>query len=303
MDIHTSDEKVQYPKLKRLTGLLLIFGLVSATFYSTPLVELFRMVIGREDSSHGVFVPLLSLYFVWRKRSKLGEIEPKYEIVPGFMVVAGGLLLLSLTKGQGYFFWECISFIVALSGLVICFLGKDWLKEILFPVLFLMSMIPIPEHFYNIMADWLRQWTIIASTHVLALTGVPLLREDLLIHLPNTALNINIGCSGIRYLLSYFVFGMAYAYLFRTETTQRVLIVGLTMPISLTASTLRLTIIALLAYYIGPHMAQYWPHVITSWLVFFSVLIFFMGLDQWLMARKRPPTADGGPQAFGENDG
>ena len=147
-------------------------------------------------------------------------------------------------------------------------------------------MIPIPEHLYNTRADWVRQGTITASTQVLALIGIPFLREDLLIQLPNAALNISIGCSGIRYLLSYFVFGMAYAYLYRTKTSQRVLLVCLTIPISLMASTLRLTSIALLAYYIGPHMATYWPHVMTSWLVFLSVLAFFVALDQGILIRR-----------------
>jgi exosortase len=244
------------------------------------------MILGRKGSSHGVFVPLLCLYFVWRKKPALGEIEAKYEIVPGIMVVTGGFLLFSLARLHNYFFWECVSFMVVLSGLVICFLGKEWFKEISFPIVFLITMIPVPEHYYDTMADWLRQTTIMTSTELLALVGVPVLREDLLIHLPNVALKINIGCSGIRYLLSYFVFGIAYAYLFRTKTTQRILVVGLTVPISLMASTLRLTVIALLTYYIGPHMAHYWPHVITSWSVFFSVLVFFVALDRWLVSRK-----------------
>ena len=60
----------------------------------------------------------------------------------------------------------------------------------------------------------------------------------------------------------------------------------LTIPISLLASTLRLTFIALLAYYVGPHMAEYWPHVITSWAVFFAVLAFFIALDQGVLVRR-----------------
>jgi exosortase len=287
MDSNSYERILQNSRLLRVSGLLLSLTLLGAAFYSSPLIELFSMVLRREESSHGLFVPLLSLYFVWHKRSALSEIGTKYEFVRGSMVVTGGFLLFSLARIHDYFFWECFSFIVVLSGLVLCFLGKDWFKEISFPIFFLISMIPISEHLYDTMAGWLRQATIMTSTELLALVGVPVLREDLLIHLPNTALNINIGCSGIRYLLSYFVFGIAYAYLFRTRFNQRIFAVCLTIPISLLASTLRLIAIALLAYYIGPHIAQYWPHVIISWLVFFSVLVLFVTFDQWLMSRKR----------------
>ena len=148
-------------------------------------------------------------------------------------------------------------------------------------------MIPIPRYLYQYIADWLRQGTIESSTQALALFHISFLREDFLIHLPNITLEVDISCSGIRYMLSYFVLGMAYAYLYRTTINQRIILVCLTVPISLLASTLRLMLIVLLAYYIGPHMAQYWPHVITSWLVFFSVLTLFILLDQWLGPRKR----------------
>ena len=286
MNSNSHDRLLQDSRFLRVAGLLFALGLAGVVFYSDTLRQLLNAVLRREESSHAVFVPLLSFYFVWRKRARLREMQLRYDIIPGLGVVAGGLLLFSLARAHDYFFWECFSFVIVILGLAICFLGKDWLKEILFPVVFLISMIPIPEHVYGTMADWLREAAISASTQVLALIGVPFLREDLMIHLPNTALNINIGCSGIRYLLSYFFFGIAYAYLYRTKTSQRVLLVCLTIPISLMASTLRLTSIALLAYYIGPHMATYWPHVITSWLVFLSVLAFFVALDQWLVSRK-----------------
>jgi len=286
MSSNCYDRLLQDSRFNRIAGLLVSLGLVGIVFYSDTLFELAKMVLNRKDSSHGVFVPLLSLYFMWRKRFNLREIEIKCEIVSGLVAVAGGLLLFSLARAHAYFFWECFSFMIVLSGLVIFFFGKQIGKEVSFPIFFLIFMIPIPWHLYQTMAVWLRHVTIETSTQVLALIGVPFLREDLLIHLPNTVLKINIGCSGIRYLVSYFVFGVAYAYLYRTAINQRVLLVCLTIPISVLASTLRLTVIALLAFYVGPHMAHYWPHVITSWLVFLSVLAFFVALDSGLVSAK-----------------
>jgi len=150
----------------------------------------------------------------------------------------------------------------------------------------LASMIPIPEPTYDLLANWTRQATMRATTGALAMGGVPFLNEGLLIHLPNATLRVNIGCSGIRYLLSYFVFGIAYAYLYRERFDQRLFLVALTVPISLMASTLRLTVIALLAYYVSPQLAQPRPHIVTSWLIFFSVLVFSVGFDRWLRLRK-----------------
>ncbi|MBW1717639.1 MAG: archaeosortase/exosortase family protein, partial [Deltaproteobacteria bacterium] len=109
----------------RIAGLLLALGLVGIVFYSATLIELLSAVLRREDSSHGVFVPLLSLFFLWRKRTRLREIEPSYDIIPGLGVFAGGLLLFLLVRVHDYLFLECFSFVIVFAGLVICFLGKD----------------------------------------------------------------------------------------------------------------------------------------------------------------------------------
>jgi len=100
MELYIPKIIVKDSRFRRLAGLLLALGLIGAVFYSAPLVELFTMVLRRKGSSHGLLVPLLCLYFIWWKRSKLMDIESKYEIVSGLVPVAGGLLLFLLTRAH-----------------------------------------------------------------------------------------------------------------------------------------------------------------------------------------------------------
>jgi len=270
----------------RTTGFLLFILVVLVLFCVSTVGDLLGAVLRREGSSHGVFVPLLSMFFLWRKKTDLKAIRVGYGAIPGLALVAAGFLALFLSKTYGSFYAECFSLIVVLAGSITVFFGTGVLREVWFPIFFLVFMIPVPKEIYGVMADWVRAGTIETSANVLRLVGVPFSRQGLMIHLPNTVLAINIACSGMRYLLSYFVFGMAYSYLYRESMGQRILVVALTIPISLLASTLRLTVIVLLTYHVGAHMAEYRPHVITSWLVFVSVLVFFVGGDRWL-TRKR----------------
>ncbi|MBW2058983.1 MAG: exosortase/archaeosortase family protein [Deltaproteobacteria bacterium] len=270
----------------RLGGLLFCIGLVGAVLYSATLSELSGTLLSREGSSHGLFVPLLSVYFAWQKRSRLRETEEGYGLGRGLMVVAGGLILFLFAWRADWFTGRCLSFLIVLSGLVILFFGWRMFRELSFSFFFLIFMIPVPESAYVPLADWIRGVTVAASTVLLPVLGVPFLREDWLIHLPGTVLQVNIGCSGVQYLLSYFVFGVAYAYLYRERLGQRLLVVCAAVPISLAASTLRLTAITALAYYVGPRMAEHRPHIVISWLVFVSVLVLFVGLDR-LVGRDR----------------
>jgi exosortase/archaeosortase family protein len=79
---------------------------------------------------------------------------------------------------------------------------------------------------------------------------------------------------------------LAYAYLFRGIFRQRLLVVGLTIPVSLLASTLRLTTIAVLSYYVGAFMAEPRPHVIISWVVFALILMLSVALDRKVASRE-----------------
>jgi len=81
------------------------------------------------------------------------------------------------------------------------------------------------------------------------------------------------------------VFTMAYAYISRERTVSRLLVILSSIPISIMASILRLVAIISLAHIFGRYMAEYWPHVIISWSIFFGILILSIGLDQFFQKK------------------
>jgi exosortase len=147
-------------------------------------------------------------------------------------------------------------------------------------------MIPLPTPIYIFLAELTREINLGGATWIMSKLHMPFLQKDLCIFLPNSTLNVNIGCSGIRYLLSFFVFGIAYSYIFRTKLMNRLLLIGLTIPIAIFAGSIRLSVISFCAYYIGPHMAEHRPHVILSWFVFFIVGMSLIILDKFIMKQR-----------------
>ena len=215
-------------------------------------------------------------------RSSIREIEPRYDYL-GIPLLAIGIFFPLFTIGTYHI--QFLSFIVFVAGLIITHFGRNYFKEVAFPLLFLITMIPLPEHMHVTLANYTRNVSFGGSSWIISLLGVPFMKEGLLIHLPNAVLKVNLGCSGIRYLISFFVFGIAYAYLYRKTTWSRLSIVVLTIPISLLASVFRLTAIFLLTYIFGAHMAEYWPHVFISWSVFFAILVVSVASDRFFHTR------------------
>ena len=147
-------------------------------------------------------------------------------------------------------------------------------------------MTPLTGDAYQYAANITRHITFAGALWVISLFDIPYLRDGWLIHLPNALLEVATSCSGIRYFISYFIFGLAYAYLMKITFWGRLSVVLLTILISLLASILRLTAIFAMTYKISPYWAQPRPHVFISWSVFFGVLVLSIGLDHYFSERK-----------------
>lgn len=271
----------------RLLILAVVLAALSVLLYRVVLWNLAVSVLHREGSSHGVFVPFISGIFLWVKWDKIRNSRVDFAPAPGILMAAAGLLTLYLSADTTEVALPALSFLLVAAGLVVGLFGTGVFKEAGFPLLFLVTMIPLPEPAYAKIADWMKTMNTAGSLWVLKLLGVPFHREAYNICLPDTTLLVGPSCSGIRYLLSFFVFGLAYAFLFKQGIKSRTLVVLATIPISIIGGILRLSAIFLAAYYIGPFMADHLPHVLISWSVFALVLVGAMSVDHYCLSGKK----------------
>ena len=271
--------KSKYYRLSILVILTILSGLF---LYRTAIIEVVSAILNRDGSSHGFFIPFLSGFFIWTKRDVIRKIKPQYDF-PGLLLLALGLLPPIIRFGTFHLYF--IGFIFFLAGMIFTVLGRNYFKHIAFPIFFLITMTPLTGDVYIQVADFMRHITFSGSLVIISILKIPFYRDGWFLQLPNALLEVATGCSGIRYLISYFIFGIAYAYLCRVTLFGRITLVTLTIPISLTASILRLTTIFLLTYLFGPRMAEHWPHVFISWSVFFAVLIIAIASDQFFEKR------------------
>jgi exosortase len=155
-------------------------------------------------------------------------------------------------------------------------------KEAAFPLFFMAAMIPVPREIYAPIADWMRQTSTWGSVEVSRALGVPLYQEGYNIFLPTKNLFVAEGCSGMRYLLSYFSFSIVYAALFKQNLSGRLLVILGSIPLSICAGIARLTAVFVAVHYISPVMGDERPHILLSWVVFAVILFGVIAADQYL---------------------
>lgn len=259
---------------------LILLGLI-AWLYLPILARLSAQWWSDPNFSHGFFVPLFSLFLLWQDRTNLAQIQRKPSIW-GLPLIVFSLCALVVGSLGAEVFLSRASLILLAAGITVFFLGWKMLRAVLFPLAFLILMVPIPAIILNqvtfplqILASKLAAWA-------LPLLGVPVLREGNVINLPAMPLEVAEACSGIRSLLSLTTLSIMYGYLLERRTLIRVLVAAASVPIAVAANGFRIVGTGLLVQYWNPDKAEGFFHTFSGWLIFVSSLLMLFVVHQGL---------------------
>jgi exosortase len=251
---------------------LVVICLLTAVVYYQVLVKLVTDWWQIPDFSHGFLVPLFSVYLVWEKRETLRStiIAPCWG---GIAVIVMGLFILLLGVYGSELFLSRVSLVIVLAGLVLCFGGRQFLKELSFALLVLLLAIPIPAIIFNEITFPLQILASKLASALLPLFGVPVLREGNVIELPAMKLEVAEACSGIRSLMSLFTLAVFYGYFLEKTFWRRMALVLVSIPIAIAANAVRILGTGLCVQYWDPDKALGFFHEFSGWVIFLVSLV------------------------------
>ncbi len=263
-----------------LVRFILLFIPFSFTYYSIFLDMVSDWWLD-PNYSHGFIIPVVSLYILWEKRDSLKTIEKESSMWGCFFILLGiGLFLVG--KAGGEFFSMRLSMLLVLGGMVLSTFGKQFFKEIFFPYLLLIFMIPLPYILYNSLTLPLKSIATQLSTLLMSFFSMPVLREGNIIHLPTIDLQVVEACSGIRSLISLMALGTIFAYFLQTSNLKRSILIISTIPIAIFTNGLRIGITGMLATFVSPELAHNFFHLFSGWVVFIMAIALLILLNKVL---------------------
>lgn len=230
---------------------------------------------------HGFLVPIFAGYALWRERGKWQGVTARPANF-GLVIMLGAVLLLLAGSLGAELFTSRLSMLVLIGGIVVFLAGWQFLRAVLFPLGFLILMIPIPVIIYNQITFPLQLLASRFATFWLQLVNVPVLREGNLIILPNYTLEVVNACSGIRSLMTLITLAIAYGYLIEKSKWKRWLLVLLMVPIAIVSNSIRILGAGFLTYHIGPEMAKGFFHEFSGWVIFVAAMLL-MFVCHWLL--------------------
>jgi exosortase len=243
----------------------LLLALLLAAF-APVFPALVHAWLSYSNNSHGVLVPFISAYLVWTKRDKLAlyllGYAAKIAVVPRCMLV------------------------FSLAGLILFCLGSRFLKQLAFPIFFLLFMVPIPDSILNAVSFPLQLFATKAATIVIEAMSIPAYREGNIVYFAHAHLEIAEACSGLHSLVSITTLSAVFAYMAKKGWKINLILVLSALPIALGANIFRIVTTGILANIYGERVAMGFLHELSGLLVFIlGLMILFC--EYFLLTRTR----------------
>jgi exosortase len=254
-----------------------------------------------ENYSHGFLIVPIALYFVWERRRKLKEAAQKGSSW-GLVIVLGSVAVLLAGILGSELFLTRISILGTIAGAILYLYGWNYIKILLFPIAFLLLMVPIPAIIFNQIAFPLQLLASRFGELALNLFQIPVLREGNVINLANTSLEVAEACSGIRSLISLLTLGIVYGYFTDSRIWVRIVLAIGTIPIAIVANGFRVAGTGIAAHFYGPAAAQGFFHAFSGWIIFIAAFIMMFILYRiiaWFSPNPGPGLTTG-PDGSGE---
>lgn len=235
-----------------------------------------------DDYSHGLLVGPLAAYFAWERRSVLRR-TPIRPCWWGVVPLALGALALLVGRMGVELMAMRVAFVLTIVGLPLLLLGRQVFRVLAFPLLFLFLMVPLPQSLVNVIAFPLQLIAADFAVGVLHLLAVPALREGNIIHLVDTQLFVAEACAGLRSLMALGTLAVVFAYFFRRNILERLLIVLSAIPIAIFVNAFRVAVTGYLAHRFGSDAADGMIHH-TEGLFTFALAFALLLIEAWLLA-------------------
>lgn len=270
--------------LFRAVGLAIPLALLCAPI-SGDLVNLWW---NRYGFSHGFLVPLISLYLAWLQWPRLRQIPVEPAILPGllWLVVSTGLLLAS--EVAGVMTTGSLALILVLAGLVLLLCGYAYLRELAFPLSYLIFMTPVLDGLTEPLVWPFQLLTANMSVSMLQALGIPVLLENNInIILPTVTLEVVRECSGAGLLIAVLAVGLPLAYLTLRSWWSRITLVLSSVMVAIVANWVRVTVMGLYAQAGGKDL--HGPYHILQGLFVDWVAFGFLFVGAWLLGKVEKP--------------
>lgn len=212
----------------------------------------------RDDSaSHIILIPFITAFLIFTERKKIFS-KVTWSASYGLTSIAGGLAVYywfsARTPAQGSWSLSAATMacvIIWLGAFLFCY-GPLASRTALFPLVFLFLLVPWPEPLLSRVIYFLQQGSAEIAYLLFRLTGVPVLRNGVLLSVPGVTIEVAQECSSIRSSIALFITCLLAAHYSLRKAWRVSVFVALAVIFSVIKNGFRIATLTLLSIYVDP---------------------------------------------------
>lgn len=259
-----------------------ILGLGLLAMYGPTLYSLMNGGLwSTAEFGHGPLMLAVSLWLMWRRWTD-GAFRLPAASAPhlAWPVLLLGLASFVAGRALQVVHAEVGSAIFMVAGCVLLIGGLPLLNALKFPLFFMIFMVPLPGFIVDPISGTMKAGVSYVTEQVLHLLGYPVARTGVVLQVGQYHLLVADACAGMRTLLMLEAFGILYLNVVRYGSFLRnVGLAILIVPISFTANTIRVLVLALVTYHWGDEAGQGFLHDFAGLVLFMSALVLTVMAD------------------------
>jgi exosortase len=263
------------------------FVLIAVTFWSywPTIVALFKDLQRNDDYSAGQLVPLVAIFLVWRERKKLRDcfLKPCW---------SGGIALLIMAQmGWAYgllFMFESAerySLVLTIAGLVLMVAGWKVFRRVIWILLILFLMAPLPGRIHNMISGPLQNVATTGAVFLMEAFGVRVSQQGNVMMLnQDTPLAVAEACSGLRMLTAFIIVAAFIAYMVKRSRLQKAVVLVSSIPVAVICNIIRIFVTAVLMLHVSTEVGEKFFHDFAG-LVMMPIAVLLLFGELWLMEK------------------
>lgn len=282
----------------------IMIPLMILVVYWRDLSILVNEALYSEAVTHIILVPFLVSYIVYRKRDlvkatfALEKLRQRSRAsllteVVGLSFCLSAFLLY--WYGSSTFYpleYHLISLPLFVTGIILILFNLKTLTLLIFPILFLLFLIPAPSEITYTAGALIGNFNTQASYTLLKTFGLPVALQStygaptIAVNTPSgapMAFAVDLACSGIYSLIAFMMFATFLAYIIQGSLIKKAGLFLLGFVVLQILNVIRISTIVAIGYWLGEEIAMAIFHVAAGWVLIFGGILLLLLIGEKLL--------------------
>ena len=221
-----------------------------------------------------VIIPIV-IWLISLRFDEVKQLTPGVWL-PGIILFASAALLWVLGEAAGLGLLRHTALVLMIQSAVIAILGKQVARGLMFPLFYLIFLIPFGEELVPLLQTLTAKICVFLLTH----SSIPSKIDGIFITVPNGFYQVAAACSGVKFLIAMLAYGALAANVCFRSNRRRVIFMMFAIILPILANGFRAFGTIYIGYLTNTNFAQSFDHVIYGWF-FFAFVMGVLMLASW----------------------